>query len=247
MNVEIRARVLQELVRPMKVFDNGWAKITIRSSRLIASQASADGKRSVKVAVSADAFESWEGDPAETYSSFKQLSNVVTLVNHDSTIQIRIDPDTDRTYVEGEALIGKFIPRVPTMIPEINKHPGPHATIVFPIDEFVKFGTCGTSLSHQVTLQVNENESIFHATATGDCDQVDLYVTSAEAIDFSLADVSATFGATDLNSVLQSIPDGTVIKLFLADEKPVGIEYPIAGGHGTVRYRIENKTKATLD
>ena len=194
----------------------------------------------VDLALSAEAFESYEADGGLIGVNLSRLEDIVGMADAGQLVNLELDEQTRKLHVHIDgleytlALIDPDSIRQEPDIPDLDLP----AEIVVEGRDIDRAVTAADMVSDHIALGVDEEANHFYIDAEGDTDDVNLELDEEDLLALQAGDARSLFSLDYLKDMDKAIPKDGEVTIELGEEFPVKMHFEIAEGMGQVTYML---------
>jgi len=194
----------------------------------------------VDLALSAEAFESYEADGGLIGVDLSRLEDIVGMADADQLVNLELDEQTRKLHIHIDgleytlALIDPDSIRQEPDIPDLDLP----AEIVIEGRDIDRAVTAADMVSDHIALGVDEEANHFYVDAEGDTDDVNLELSEEDLLALQAGDARSLFSLDYLKDMNKAIPKDGEVTVELGEEFPVKMHFEIAEGMGHVTYML---------
>ena len=194
----------------------------------------------VDLALSAEAFESYEADGGLIGVNLSRLEDIVGMAGSGQLVNLELDEETRKLHIHIDgleytlALIDPDSIRQEPDIPDLDLP----AEIVVEGRDIDRAVTAADMVSDHIALGVDEEANHFYIDAEGDTDDVNLELDEEDLLALQAGDARSLFSLDYLKDMNKAIPKDGEVTIELGEEFPVKMHFEIAEGMGQVTYML---------
>ena len=194
----------------------------------------------VDLALSAEAFESYEADGGLIGVNLSRLEDIVGMAGSGQLVNLELDEETRKLHIHIDgleytlALIDPDSIRQEPDIPDLDLP----AEIVVEGRDIDRAVTAADMVSDHIALGVDEEANHFYVDAEGDTDDVNLELDEEDLLALQAGDARSLFSLDYLKDMNKAIPKDGEVTIELGEEFPVKMHFEIAEGMGQVTYML---------
>lgn len=201
----------------------------------------------VDLTLSAEAFESYEGDGGVIGINLSRLEDIAGMADSGGLVHMELDEETRKLHISIDgleytlALIDPDSIRQEPDIPDLDLP----ARIVVEGRDINRAVKAADMVSDHIALGVREDDESFYVEAEGDTDDVHLELDSEDLIDLQAGPARSLFSLDYLKDMDRAIPTNGEVALDLGEEFPVKLHFEIAEGEGSVTYMLAPRIQSS--
>ena len=194
----------------------------------------------VDLALSAEAFESYEADGGLIGVNLSRLEDIVGMAGSGQLVNLELDEETRKLHIHIDgleytlALIDPDSIRQEPDIPDLDLP----AEIVVEGRDIDRAVTAADMVSDHIALGVDEEANHFYVDAEGDTDDVNLELDEEDLLALQAGDARSLFSLDYLKDMDKAIPKDGEVTIEIGEEFPVRMHFEIAEGMGQATYML---------
>tara|TARA_B110000263_G_C15289616_1_gene502573 strand:+ start:1243 stop:1986 length:744 start_codon:yes stop_codon:yes gene_type:complete len=235
----IDTKILQEAISSAKVLvDECKIRLDPDSFRIRAVDPANVGMVDLELSVSS--FSSYESDGETIGVNLTRLSDIISIARSDEQIEFEYDEETSKLNIRAGglkytlALIDPESIRKEPTLPDLDLP----AKVVLDGRSLAQGIKAADMVSDHIELGVDPEKETFYIRAKGDTDNVQLELGRDELTEIQVANAHSLFSLDYFKDMGKAIPKTTQVTLWLGEEYPIQISFPIADGAGEVTYLL---------
>lgn len=194
----------------------------------------------IDLKLDAAAFESYNGNGAVIGVNLERLTDIAGMADSGQLMNLNLKQEVGKLNIQiggltyNLALIDPDSIREEPDVPELDLP----AEVIIEANELQRGIKAADMVSDHIRLSVDAAEEIFHITAEGDTDDVDLNLPRDDLIDLTAGEADSLYSLDYLQDMVKAMPNDAAITLDLGEEFPVKLHYDFGEGTGHTTYML---------
>lgn len=226
-------------------------RLEFRAEELFVRAADPAAVALVTLSLSESAFDSYAADGAVVGVDVERLTNVVGLASRDQQVRLLLDTETRSLYVVVDELVyrlGLVDPDAIRRPPELDEDAfTSSARAVVTGADVARFVGAASMVADHLELGVDADadDPALTVDADGDTDHVSLRFGEEDVETLDAGEARSLFSLGYLQDLSRPIPADATVDLSLGMDLPVGLEFDVADGAGSVAYLLSPRLVRT--